>query len=195
MSEYQHKRNKTKHQLMEAGLSLLLESGYDKLTITAICDVADYGRGTFYEYFEDKEDFVVHIIHFLLDYHTSAINEKALELPSPQREYFGWIHVFQTVERYKDFFKSIHGRDYSSLMERYNKYNIIRTTKQLEQGIYAYGDMMQLPNPVMASFVASAMDGMVKYWLSTDCELPAEEIGGMMFKMLYHIDPPKHLLE
>ncbi len=193
--KYLRKRTSTQRQLMEAGLSILLEDGYDKLTVTALCHRADYGRGVFYQYFNDKEDFVVKIIELLFEQHTTSINQKVMNLPSPQREYFGWINVFQTVERYKDFFKSIHGRDYPNLMERFSAYNVIRTTMQLEQGIYAYGDMMQLPIPVMANFVASAMDGVVYYWLSTDCELPAEEIAGMMFKMLYHIEPPVHLLE
>jgi len=192
---YEHKRSITKRQLMEAGLSLLLEGGYDKLTVTKIADTADYGRGTFYQYFKDKEDFVIQIVELLFDQHTTAINKRFASIPSPQREYFAWIRVFQTLERYKDFFKSLRGRDYSRLMERYSAYNVIRTTQQLEQGVYAYGDIMQLPIPVMANFVASAMDGVVAYWLSTDCELPAEDIAGMMFKMLYHIEPPTHLLE
>jgi len=195
MSEYQRKRNRTRHLFMEAGLTILLEQGYDKLTVTKICDLADYGRGTFYEYFNDKEDFVVRIIELLFEQHTDAINQKVMNLPSPQREYFGWINAFRTVERYKDFFKSLHGRDYPSLMERFSQYNLIRIQNQLEQGIYAYGDLMQLPIPVMASFVASAMEGMITYWLSTDCDLPAEDIAGMMFKMLYHLDPPTELLE
>jgi len=192
---YERKRSITKHQLMEIGLSLLLEEGYDKLTVTKIADLADYGRGTFYQYFNDKEDFVVQIIELLFVQHTSAINQRVAHLPSPQREYFAWIRAFKTIEKYKDFFKSLQGRDYSKVMERYSAYNVIRTTQQLEQGVYAYGDMMQLPIPVMANFVASAMDGVVKYWLSTDCELPPEDIAGMFFKMLYHIEPPTHLLE
>lgn len=192
---YMRKRNSTKRQLMETGLSLLLEVGYDKMTITKIADLADYGRGTFYEYFKDKEDFIVQIIDLLFEQHTTAINQSVADLPSPQREYVGWIHVFQTIEKYHPFFKSLHGRDYPSLMEQFSKYNVMRTTQQLEQGVYAYGDMMQLPIPVMASFVASTMDGVVRYWLATDCELPAEEIAGMMFKMLYHIEPPTHLLK
>jgi AcrR family transcriptional regulator len=191
---YERKRRITKRQLMEAGLSILLEDGYDAMTITRIADRADYGRGTFYEYFKDKEDFIVQIIELLLDQHTTNINQRVAELPSPQREYFGWIHVFRTIEKYRDFFKSLHGRDYPSLMEQFSTHNVKRTTQQLEQGVYAYGEIMQLPIPVMASFVASAMDGVIGYWLSTDCELPAEEIAGMMFKMLYHIEPPIHLL-
>jgi len=195
MNQYQRKRQHTRHQLMESGLSLLLDVGYDKLTVTMICDVADYGRGTFYEYFDDKEDFIVQILGLLMEQHTTTINQDAMELPSPQREYFGWVQGFKTVERYKEFFENLHGRDYPSLMEKFNEYNTARIVRELEHGIYAYGDMMQLPIPIMANFVASAMDGLVKYWLSTDCELPAEDIAGMMFKMLYHVDPPTHLLE
>ena len=192
---YTRRRSSTKRQLMEAGLSILLEEGYDRLTVTKIADTADYGRGTFYQYFADKEDFVVQIIALLFEQHTTAVNQSVAHLPSPQREYFGWINVFRTIKKYQPFFKSLHGRDYPNLMEQFSAYSVIRTTQQLEQGIYVYGDMMQLPIPVMASFVASAMDGVVNYWLTTDCELPAEDIAGMMFKMLYHIEPSIHLLE
>lgn len=190
MNQYQRKREITKRHLMEAGLSLLLQHGYDKLTITAICELADYGRGTFYEYFSDKADFVVQVMVLIFDQNADAVDQSVLELPSPQREYFGWVNVFQTIEKYKDFFQSLHGRDYPDLMERYQAHNIKRTKETLEQGIYAYGEIMGLPNSIMAHFVASAMDGVVKYWLSTNCDLSAEDIAGMMFKMLYHLDPP-----
>ena len=46
---------RTKRLLWDALVELILEKGYDKVTIKDIIDEADVGRSTFYAHFENKE--------------------------------------------------------------------------------------------------------------------------------------------
>src|SRR5215467_15595598 len=43
----------------DALLELILEKGYDKVTVQDILDRADVGRATFYAHFRDKDDLLV----------------------------------------------------------------------------------------------------------------------------------------
>lgn len=61
-------------RLIEAGLRLLLEKGYNGLGIQAVLDATGSPKGTFYHHFKDKEDFALQVIeayvgnvHALLD--------------------------------------------------------------------------------------------------------------------------------
>ena len=50
---------RTRHLLQEALQELILEHGYDSVTVQDILDRADVGRSTFYAHFRDKDDFSV----------------------------------------------------------------------------------------------------------------------------------------
>jgi TetR/AcrR family transcriptional regulator, transcriptional repressor for nem operon len=52
----------TKQRLLEAGLSMLLERGYNHLGIQALLEATGVPKGSFYHHFKSKEDFALQVI-------------------------------------------------------------------------------------------------------------------------------------
>ncbi|MCU0250803.1 MAG: TetR/AcrR family transcriptional regulator [Vicinamibacterales bacterium] len=52
----------TKQRLIDAGLSMLLEHGYNDLGIQALLSATATPKGSFYHHFTDKEDFALQVI-------------------------------------------------------------------------------------------------------------------------------------
>ena len=52
----------TKQRLLEAGLAMLLEHGYNDLGIQALLESTATPKGSFYHHFRDKEDFAIQVI-------------------------------------------------------------------------------------------------------------------------------------
>ena len=52
----------TKQRLIEAGLRMLLERGYNSLGVQALLDETGIPKGSFYHHFKDKEDFALQVI-------------------------------------------------------------------------------------------------------------------------------------
>ena len=52
----------TKHRLIDAGLRMLLEHGYNSLGIQALLTDTGVPKGSFYHHFTDKEDFALQVI-------------------------------------------------------------------------------------------------------------------------------------
>jgi len=52
----------TKQRLLDAGLAMLLEHGYNDLGIQALLAATATPKGSFYHHFKDKEDFALHVI-------------------------------------------------------------------------------------------------------------------------------------
>jgi TetR/AcrR family transcriptional repressor of nem operon len=52
----------TKQRLLDAGLAMLLEHGYNDLGIQALLAATGIPKGSFYHHFEDKEDFALQVI-------------------------------------------------------------------------------------------------------------------------------------
>lgn len=52
----------TKQRLLDAGLPMLLEHGYNDLGIQALLEATATPKGSFYHHFEDKEDFALQVV-------------------------------------------------------------------------------------------------------------------------------------
>jgi TetR/AcrR family transcriptional repressor of nem operon len=52
----------TKQRLINAGLRMLLEQGYNSLAIQRLLDATDTPKGSFYHHFRDKEDFALQVL-------------------------------------------------------------------------------------------------------------------------------------
>jgi TetR/AcrR family transcriptional repressor of nem operon len=52
----------TKQRLIEAGLTMLLQQGYNSLGLQALLQATDIPKGSFYHHFRDKEDFALQVI-------------------------------------------------------------------------------------------------------------------------------------
>ena len=78
--------NPTKRRLLDAGLAMLLEHGYNDLGIQALLDATHTPKGSFYHHFKDKEDFALQVIdqymqevHAGLDYCLEDQSRRPLE--------------------------------------------------------------------------------------------------------------------
>jgi AcrR family transcriptional regulator len=59
MAEHDRRIRRTRRTLSQALIALILEKGYDRVTVQDILDRADVGRSTFYAHFRDKEALLV----------------------------------------------------------------------------------------------------------------------------------------
>jgi TetR/AcrR family transcriptional repressor of nem operon len=55
-------QHSTKQRLLDIGLAMLLEHGYNGLGIQSLLDAARAPKGSFYHHFTDKEDFALQVI-------------------------------------------------------------------------------------------------------------------------------------
>ncbi len=64
-------KESTKTQLLEAGIEIMLEKGYNNTGIMEVLHSTGVPKGSFYYYFDSKEDFGLQIInHFDVNYRT-----------------------------------------------------------------------------------------------------------------------------
>ncbi|HRG99831.1 MAG TPA: TetR family transcriptional regulator C-terminal domain-containing protein [Polyangiaceae bacterium] len=61
----------TKRQLLEAGLKMLLERGYNDLGVQALLEVTGIPKGSFYHHFASKEDFALQAV----DLYMAAVHQ------------------------------------------------------------------------------------------------------------------------
>ncbi len=57
----------TKRQLLETGLAMLLQRGYNDLGIQAVLDATGTPKGSFYHHFASKEDFALQVLDLYME--------------------------------------------------------------------------------------------------------------------------------
>jgi AcrR family transcriptional regulator len=71
-------------QIMETAMGLFRKKGYQKTTMREICELSKVNRGSFYDYFESKEDILVYI------YKQMMYQEGDFEKSLPKEKISGW---------------------------------------------------------------------------------------------------------
>jgi TetR/AcrR family transcriptional repressor of nem operon len=82
---------RTKQNLLDVGLSLFEQKGFNATGIQEIATLADIPKGSFYNYFSSKEDFGVAVIH----YYTDIGIER-------------WTNILDTATQKEDYYKALH---------------------------------------------------------------------------------------
>lgn len=65
----------TYSKFLKALTKLLKEKNYEDISISEICEKADIKRPTFYNHFNDKEDFIVKMVRYLYKQRPASLND------------------------------------------------------------------------------------------------------------------------
>jgi len=186
LSMYTRRRELTRQHLLKTTIHLLVQDGYDRLTVTALAHHADVGRGTFYRYFADVDAAVLAIAgvyHAELDAYVKQI---MAQYESPEKEQRAWVAAFACAEQLAPLFAAVNSVRGRHLYERFQATLIQGFTESLAGGDFLYPQWMDLPLDVMATFTAGAVFAVMQRWFAGDLAYDAATMGQMVYKMLYH---------
>jgi len=174
---------RTRRALQNALIQLILENGYDAVTIEEITDRADLGRTTFYLHFKDKEELLLHAVDTicedfidknkalldLVDDPHDAIHKLRLNLDK-QILYYIFAHARDNADLYKVML-----RGEGSAMASQRFANIIKNeaVKRLDR---IKGLEIKVPIEIFAVFFAGTIMEMVTWWLEEDMPYPIEDM-------------------
>src|SRR5580765_363839 len=163
---------RSRRALKEALTDLILEQGYESVTVQDVIDRADVGRSTFYAHFLDKDDLLMAIL-------------ADLEMPAPDHTTwapddpaFGWtLELFRHFGSGRRLFKAVAGSQSGALARR-------ETTRRLEDlagaelsrlGAGRKLDALRLE--IVGRFLVGTFIGFMDWWMREENEyLPAEQV-------------------
>ena len=163
---------RTRRALKEALTDLILEKGYESVTVQDVIDRADVGRSTFYAHFVDKDDLLMAI---LADLDMPAPDMNSWKADDPA---FGWtLDLFRHFGSGKRLFKAVAGGQSGALARR-------ETTQRLERLAQAELSRLEAAKKLDAfkvqtgvRFLGGTFIGFMDWWMREENEhLPAEQV-------------------
>ncbi len=172
---------RTRRALKDALLALVLEKGYDDVTVEAITERADLGRTTFYLHYRDKEDLLLESIRELIDDLVDHI--RVSEAPPI-------LLAFQHAADNADLYRVIlRGEGAYKARERLRR-TIIQTIEGLfSEYLHAKPEIEQhriqaaVPFEILANYFSGSLLGLLTWWLEEERPYSSEEMTEVFRRM------------
>ncbi len=190
-SRHERRRLQTRQRLIQTTLQLVLEKGYDAISIQDITDRADLGRGTFYIHFKDKEDVVWAAFQDLFQ----ALEQEAhqrLDRSIPQVEYYGLLNIFSHAEKNRDLYRVVFGRQGSAtLTARVQDFLAEAFLYDIRRAPPPADVNFNVPQEIEAQILTGMISRLIFWWLETPNRYTPAQMAAMTYEVLYRKRPPE----
>ena len=78
-SRKERERNFRRHEIISSAVKLFAEKGFEHTTLDEIAEASEFGKGTIYNYFQNKEEIYLAIVEEILENHSKIIAEISAE--------------------------------------------------------------------------------------------------------------------
>ncbi|WP_345630588.1 TetR/AcrR family transcriptional regulator [Rugosimonospora acidiphila] len=167
MAESDRRVRRTRRILREALVSLVLDKGYERITVQDVLDRADVGRSTFYAHFRDKEALLVSCFENLGE---DLRREFDSMTPGGQIDVAGpAAALFAHAHQHRDVYRVLCGRQGGNLVYRHLHQLVGELLRErMRRHLAATDD--ELPLDIVVEFHTSATLGVLTWWINHDFE-------------------------
>lgn len=176
------RKTRTRAALRDAMVRLILERGYENLTIQDITDAADLRRATFYLHYKDKEELLLAMLTTLLDELICNMEEIDKEVLTPAAEQEIYERILRHGAANADLYRAILGGSGVAPAIRYVREY---TAAAIRVKFLSQISEAELPVPidVLANFCATLKMQMVIWWLEQGMPYPVEDMAAMCMRL------------
>lgn len=168
---------RTRKNLAEALVSLILERGYNRVTVQDILDRADVGRSTFYAHFRDKEALLLSCFDGLHDELARDLDEMTPgRMPDDPAQ--PSLAIFAHADRHRNVYQALCGRHGGQVVQRH-MHDLIASLLTAHLAPHLAAPAARVPAPVVVEHYASALLGVLTWWVRHDFPYPPAEMARM----------------
>jgi AcrR family transcriptional regulator len=165
---------RTRNLLRNALFELILEKGYDRITVQDIIDRADIGRSTFYAHFTDKDDLLLSGLEEFGAAFEDNLNRHFANRADPSPA----LPVFRHAYENRDLYRAMAGKRGADVLHEGLRRHIAEAMGRHLGGAIPADDST-LPSEVTVEFVVSALLGLLTWWLDNGMPYSPEKMADM----------------
>ncbi|MCA9907355.1 MAG: TetR/AcrR family transcriptional regulator [Anaerolineae bacterium] len=185
MQRPDRRRERTRRQLSEALIALILERGYDAIRIEDITERANLGRATFYLHFTDKQELLLTTLQRVVDELIAQIHDLPPGQLTPGVTTPALI-AFRHADANKALYRVMLQSQVSGVVVgRLRNYLAERVHEQMTTALSTLDiqDKGLLPLDVVSNYVASSLLGLINWWVERETDYDAEQMAAMFQQM------------
>lgn len=163
---------KSKRALAEALVRLMIDKGYDAITVADIAERANVGRSTFYAHYADKEDLLQESLQGLRQHLTAATRRRQDDGPVHPALAFS-LPMLQHVQEVRELFRALarkgHGAPVHTQLQ-------VMLTDLVRDRLEEQPSTRVPPPAVIAEMIVGAFLAAALWWMNGHERFSAEEV-------------------
>ncbi len=167
---------RTRAMLLSALLDLIVERGYEEVSVQDIVDRANVGRSTFYKHFLDKRELLLTGVAGLQQLLTEQMVAPEPAATRSERLLRFSLPLFKHVQGNLQFCRALLGPHSGAIVEPRIQQILAELVRQELAGRVPSGATPVVPLDVAVQYTVSAFLGLLRWWMELPAPCPAEEI-------------------
>jgi AcrR family transcriptional regulator len=165
--------------------ALLLEKGYDELTVQDITERADLGYGTFYNYYKDKDELIWDILQPDCPKELTANGHAPAEIG-----YGCYLQAFEhAAENWQLFRTVLNSNGVKALTTNMEVFFSPQVQNILD--ITGLSQKIRTPEDLLTECVTGALVRIMTWWLQTPNDYNTEQIATVFYELIHRESPPQ----
>lgn len=173
------RKQRTRAMLRDSLIALILEKGYDAVTVQDITDHANLSRAAFYLHYRDKDELFVASQEEMFDDLVKNLSAVTDDFLMPDGTTPG-LSAFHHADQHRDLYKAmLKGQGITGITRRIREYLVDVLRERIEKRLLS----APLPIEVIAHHVTGSLLALITWWIETDAAYTAEEMAVMFHKL------------
>jgi AcrR family transcriptional regulator len=174
---------RTRELLRSALLALIMEKGYDRITVQDILDRADVGRSTFYAHYRDKEDLLWSGFEDIRAALAAEAHAGGTEPGGQARFLQPLLAVFQHVEAYRHTWGQLSRKGGADVITRILRQHVADLVGEHLRSRFGRTGEKELQVDAAIQYVTGATMGLLTWWLDNEVPYSADELHADLRRM------------
>jgi AcrR family transcriptional regulator len=175
------RKQRTRQMLRDSLMELILERGYDSITVQEITDHANMGRATFYLHYKDKEELLFSSLKETVDELAQKLTPKThmdLVAGINPPSLIAFQHAADNRQLFRVMLNAQGGTKFISGLRM-----LIAELVEAQVLLLISADLLPVPMPVIGQYAAGALLALMTWWLETDAPYTPEQMAQMMNRL------------
>jgi AcrR family transcriptional regulator len=175
---------RTKKLMHEALMSLIVEKGYEAVTVQDILDRADMGRSTFYAHYRSKDELLLSGVE-----HLSALFEQqrqsllAAKHTGSGPEFNMVLELFRHTAEHHKLYKAFAGKQSGEMLLKYVYRYLYDLFIGPHKALVKNKKALPVPIDVATHWIVTSLLSLVVWWLENNMPYSAEEMEEMFRRL------------
>jgi AcrR family transcriptional regulator len=173
---------RTRQLLKDALIALILEKGYDKITVQNIIDRANVGRSTFYAHFLDKDDLMESSVEKLkeeLGQHMFLASDG-----DPENVLMPSLALFRHTQKQHHLYKAMIGGKGIDIVVKAIRDGLTAHARAHFEDAERAGKRLAIPMDILVTHLAGSLQTLLTWWLDNDIPYSPERMNEMFMQLV-----------